>query len=224
MRVRIAVALVLALGLAGCVQLEPARIPDRLLEGAGGNGWEKNLSASQSEPDSAQAGLAKSQTLVYEDRARDGEGYPATFTLTTLRTFFRPTESDTRERVQEAIRKEAEGRGIEIVGAAATGERRLANGADSLWFVYNGSVERTSTLFRSADARVKVYGEVFQCEATKGVIVAVGLAQISDARRVGSVQLPTEEEPTTWRELAADPRGSLEGIRGSDGLAYNIVC
>jgi len=223
-RIAPAFALALAVVTSGCVDLAPARVPDRLLEGSGGNGWEKNLTASEREPDSAQAGLAKSQTLVYEDRARDGEGYPGSLTLTTLRTFFRPTESDTRDRVQEAIRSEAETRGIRIEGGAATGERRLANGADSLWFVYNGTVQRSGTLFRSTDASVKVYGEVFQCEATKGVVVAVGLAQVSDVRRVGGVQLPTEQDPLTWREIAADPRGSLEGIRGSDGLAYNVAC
>ena len=224
MRLTLPLALALALALTGCVDLQPARVPDRLLEGAGGNGWEKNLSASQREPDSSQAGMAKSQTLVYEDRARDGDGHPGSLTITTLRTFFRPTESDTRDRVQEAIRDGAEARGIRIEGSAATGERKLANGADSLWFVYNGSVQRSGTLFRSTDARVKVYGEVFQCDATKGVIVAVGLAQVSDVRSVGGVRLPTEDDPLTWREIVADPRGSIEGIRGSDGLAYNLAC
>lgn len=222
MRRPLALALVAALALTGCVELEAARIPDRLLEGPGGNGWEKNLTASQAEPISS--GSAKSQTLVYEDRARDGNGYPGTLTVTTLRTFFRPAEGDTRDRVQAAIHDEAEGRGIRIEGAAATGERKLGNGEDSLWFVYNGSVQRSGTLFRSTDARVKVYGEVFQCEATKGVIVVVGLAQTTDVRRVGGVQLPTEDDPTTWREIAADPRGSLEGIRGSDGLSHNLAC
>lgn len=223
---RLALALLLALlaSSAGCVELEPARIPDRLLEGAGGNGWEKNLTASQAEPESASAGFAKSQTLVYEDKARDGEGYPGTLTVSTLRTFFRPTESDTRDRVQAAIRSEAEARGIRIEGNAATGERPLANGETALWFVYDGSVQRAGTLFRSNDARVKVYGEVFQCSASKGVAVIVGLAQTTDVRRVGGVPLPTEDDPTTWREIVADPRGSIESIRGSDGLSYNVAC
>lgn len=222
-RAALASLVVLMVATSGCVDLEPSSIPDRLLEGAGGNGWEKNLTASQREPDSARWGLAKSQTLVYEDKRSDA-GYPGTLTVTTLRTLMRPTESDVRDTVQEHIRQEAEARGLRIEGTASTGERRLANAEDSLWFVYNGSVQSSGTLFQSRDARVKIYGEVFECAASKSLVVVVGLAQITDVRRVGGVQLPSEEDPTTWREIAADPRGSLEGIRGSDGLAYNVAC
>lgn len=216
-------ALVGALLLAGCVQLEPSQIPDRLIEGPGGNGWEKNPSASQSEPDSAQWGLAKSQALVYEDRRSD-EGYPGTMTVTTLRTLLRPTEERVVEVVRERIREEAENRGVSIEGAPTTGTRKLANGADAQWFVYNGSVESSGTFFQSRNARMKIYGEVFQCAEGKQVVAVVGLAQITDVRSVGGVPLPSEADPTTWREIAADPRGTIEGIRGSDGLGYNVTC
>ncbi|HUR69440.1 MAG TPA: hypothetical protein VM370_09355 [Candidatus Thermoplasmatota archaeon] len=226
MRPPLALTLVLALAMSlvtGCVKLEPARVPDRLLEGGGGNGWEKNQTASQREPDEAKLGLAKSQTLVYDDKRSD-DGYPGTLTVSTLRTLLRPTDTKVRENVQERIRDAAEARGLRIDGNAATGERRLANGADSQWFVYNGSVQSTGSLFQSRDARVKIYGEVFSCAETKEVVVVVGLAQTTDVRRVGGVPLPSEEDATTWREIASDPRGSIEGIRGSDGLAYNVQC
>lgn len=223
MRRVLVLTLVVASLSAGCVDLEPARIPDRLLEGQGGNGWEKNLTASQDEPQGSAAGTAKSQTLVYEDKRSD-EGYPGTMSVTTLRTLVRPTEEKVRDVVQERIREDAESRGLRIEGQPATGSRKLANGEESLWFVYDGSVQSTGTLFQSRDARVKVYGEVFQCAATKGVVVLVGLAQTTDVRRVGGVQLPSEEDPTTWREIVADPRGGIEAIRGSDGLAYNVQC
>jgi hypothetical protein len=221
----LALALALALALPGCSlggdDFDPATIPDKHLEGAGGNGWEKNLSASQSEPEGGRT--AKSQTLVYEDK-RSTEGYPGTLTVTTLRTLVRPTESTVRETVQERIREEAESRGLRIEGNAVTGTRKLAVGEDSQWFVYNGSVQSTGSLFQSRDARVKIYGEVFQCDEARTLVVLVGLAQTSDVRRVGGVPLPGEEDPTTWREVVADPRGSIEGVRGSDGLSYNVAC
>lgn len=220
---RLALALTLALALftAGCVELSPARIPDRLIEGRGGNGWEKNLTASQSEPEGGS--FSKSQALVYEDKRSD-DGYPGTMTVSTLRTLMRPTEERLRDVVQERIRDEAEERGVQIEGAPTTGERRLANGEDSFWFVYNGTVESSSGFFQARNARVKIYGEVFQCAEEKTLVAVVGLAQITDVRSVGGVQLPSEADPTTWREIASDPRGSIEGIRGSDGLGYNVVC
>lgn len=207
---------------SGCVDdLAPASIPDRLLEGRGGNGWEKNFTASQAEP--VGSGTAKSQALVYEDRRSD-EGYPGTLTVTTLRALTRPTESKLRDDVQARIRDAAEDRGLRIEGDAETGDRRLANGAESLWFVYNGTVDSTGNFFTTRNARVKIYGEVFECAAEKTLVVIVGLAQTSDVRSVGGVPLPSESDPTTWREIAADARGSIESIRGSDGLAYNAQC
>lgn len=214
-------AVVVCLLSAGCVDLAPASVPDRLLEGRGGNGWEKNLTASQQEPEGGRT--AKSQSLVYEDR-RSEDGYPGTLTVTTLRTLMRPTEGSVRGDVQARIRDAAEARGLRIEGEAETGERRLANGADALWFVYNGTVQSSGAFFSTRNARVKVYGEVFECVEEKTLVVVVGLAQITDVRYVGTVQLPSEADPTTWREIAADPRGSIEGIRGSDGLAYQVRC
>lgn len=203
---------------AGCVEVSPARIPNRLLEGAGGNGWAVNQTASQDEPTGSS--FSKAQSLVYEDR-RSEEGYPGTLTVSTLRALMRPREEAVRDTVQERIREEAESRGVTIQGSAVTGERRLGNGADSLWFVYNGSVS-SAGFFSARDARVKIYGEVFECG--KAIVVVVGLAQTTDVRSVGGVPLPSEADPTTWREIASDPRGSIEGIRGSDGLAYNVQC
>ena len=224
MRRVLALALALAFTLsAGCVDVSPARIPDKLLEGRGGNGWEKNLTASQDEPDSANMGTAKSQALVYEDK-RSEEGYPGTMTVSTLRTLLRPTEEKVLDVVQESIREEAESRGVRIEGAPTEGDRKLANGETSHWFVYNGTVQSAGGIFQTRNARVKIYGEVFECSGTKSVVAVVGLAQITDVRSVGGVPLPSEADPTTWREIAADPRGSIEGIRGSDGLGYNVLC
>lgn len=222
-RPALALALLALLVTSGCVELSPSRIPDRLLEGQGGNGWEKNLTASQESASSSSWGTAKSQSLVYEDRRSD-EGYPGTMTVSTLRTLMRPTEESVRDIVQERIREEAESRGVRIEGAPATGERRLANGEDSLWFVYNGTVQSAGGLFQTRNARVKIYGEVFECTEPKTVVAVVGLAQTTDVRSVSGVPLPSEADPTTWREVAADPRGSIEGIRGSDGLGYNVTC
>lgn len=222
MRALAATLVLVVLALAGCVELTASRVPDRLLEGSGGNGWEKNQTASQREPASASWGTSKSQTLAYEDRRSD-EGYPGTLTVTTLRSLLRPSQDTVLEVARESIRKEAERKGVDVQGSPTTGTRQLANGAQASWFVYDGSVS-SSAFFQERNARVKIYGEVFQCAAQKTVVVTVGLAQITDVRSVGGVPLPSEEDHATWREIAADPRGSIEGIRGSDGLGHNVTC
>jgi hypothetical protein len=213
-------ALVLLLsGLSGCVDLEAARIPDKLLEGPGGNGWEKNATASQAEPESSGSGTAKTQTLVYEDR-RSREGYPGTLTVTSLRTLVAPSQDKVLSTVEARIREEAGRKGIAIQGAPSKGTRVLHDGAEASWFVYEGKVSTAGFFSRNAD--VKIFGEVSQCGKT--VVAVVGLAQTTDVRSVGGVVLPSDPDPATWREMVADPRGTIEGVRGSNGLAYNVMC
>lgn len=223
MRARpLAIVLVLALALPGCVSLTPAKVPDRLLEGRGGNGWAKNQTASQSEPTSAQFGMAKIQALVYEDR-QSSQGFDGTLTVITLRQLLRPSESSVQEKVQPAVRDAAQAKGVRIEGAPATGTRTLANHNAASWFVYNGTVDQAG-FFTARNAKVKIFGEVFQCPERKTIVVTVGLAQITDVRSVGGVPLPSDPDPTTWKEIVGDPRGTIEGARDSDGLAYNVQC
>ena len=218
------VAALLAAPLAGCLEIHAARIPDRLLEGRGGNGWAKNATASQKEPASAQGGLVKTQSFVYEDRTSDdaGRGFDGSLSVTTLRTVLRPSEEKLRDEVKERVRKEAESKGIRIGGDPEDGTRTLANKAEAFWFAYTGTVSKAG--FFSQSAEVRVFGEVSQCTEEETVVVLVGLAQVSDVRSVGGVTLPSDPDDTTWREIVSDPSGRVEGIRGSDGLAYNVAC
>ena len=225
MRLAVTLAVVLlAVPLSGCLDLHAARIPDRLLEGRGGNGWTKNGTASQKEPTSTQMGLVKTQALVYEDRTSDenGNGFDGSLSVTTLRTVLRPSEEKLRDELKDRVRKEAESKGIRISTDAVEGTRALANGADAFWFTHKGTVSKAG--FFSQSAEVRVLGEVSQCADEETVVVVVGLAQVSDVRSVGGVVLPSDPDDATWREIVSDPRGRIEGIRGSDGLAYNVAC
>lgn len=216
----LALALALALLSPGCLDLSVARVPDRLLEGAGGNGWEKNLTASQREPQSSQGGLVKTQALVYEDR--QNPAYAGTLTVASLRALLRPNEEALRDTVQVRLADEARAKGIRLQGGPATGTRHVASGGDSFWFVYNGTVQTTG--FFAQSAQVKVFGEVFACSQQRTDVVVVGLASTTDVRSIGGIPIPSDPDFTTWQEIVGDPRGSVEGYRASDGLAYNVQC
>lgn len=170
-------------------------------------------------------GFVKTQAIVYEDRTSDekGDGFDGSLSITTLRTLLRPSEESLRDTIQERVRAEAESKGIRIAGGPTEGTRRLANGQDSFWFTYEGTVSRT-TFFQSQSAQVRVFGEVTQCPDEKTVLALVGLAQVSDVRTIGGVPVSSDPDPETWREIVGDPLGKIEGYRGSDGLAYNVAC
>lgn len=217
---RALVVLVALTALAGCLDLTAARVPDRLLEGSGGNGWARNASASQKAP--VGGSTEKTQTLVYED-AHPSPGYPGTLTVTTLRTLLSPSRDKVIDIVQQRIHDDATAKGITLQGDATRGTRTLANKGESSFFVYRGNVSTQG--FFSRDAQVKIFGEAWQCPGGKTVVATVGLAQVTDVKSVGGVILPGDTvDETTWSEMVADPRGSIDGQRGSDGLAYNVEC
>lgn len=216
--------LVLCVASQGCVDIVAARVPDKLLEGRGGNGWERNATASQGEPTSSSFGFQKTQSLAYEDSVAE-PGYPGVLVVSTLRTVPSPSGERIKDHVQETIRTEAEKKGIVLNGNPRTGTRALANGETSDWFVYTGNVSSTGGFF-TRNAEVRIFGEVFECREHRTVVATVGLAQVSDERRVTPLPIggPSDRDTTTWREIVADPKGNIDGLRGSDGLAYNVVC
>lgn len=214
-------ALALALLLPGCLDLKAARVPDRLLEGPGGNGWQKNQTASQS---SASGGMTeKSQTLAYDHPAAARPGYQGSLAVSTLRTLLRPSEESVRATLSDQIRERAQRQGISLQGSPAQGERRLANGASAFWFAYDGVVSASGGFF-STNAQVKIFGEVFQCPSAKTVVATIGMAQTTNARSVLGVPTSNDVDASTWNAIVADPSGTIGGIRGSGGLAYNVVC
>jgi hypothetical protein len=204
---------------SGCLDLTPAKVPDRLLQGSGGNGWVRNATASQKEPTSAQGGLLKTQAFVYEDRQ---SSYSGSLTITTLRTLVRPSEDSLRSTVQDRIRQEAQAKGLRITAGPTTGTRAVAAAGESFWFLYNGTVQSAGFFSQSQD--VKIFGEVFQCGSQKTEVVTVGLAATTDVRSIGGVVIPSDPDLSTWSEIVQSPKGSVEGYRGSEGLAYNVAC
>jgi hypothetical protein len=215
------VVLAMAAGTAGCLDLVAAHVPDNLLEGSGGNGWARNDSGSQTEPVSSQGGFVKTQSLVY-DQLDANAGYPGTLTVTTVRTLLRPSEDKLRGLIQDTVREQAQAKGIDVTSGPLQGTRVVAAGATAFWFLYNGTV--TSGGFFSQSAQVKLYGEVFQCAAHKTDVVTVGLAQTTDVHSLGGIPIPSDPDYRTWQAIVEDPGGTIEGYRGSTGLAYNVVC
>lgn len=223
----LAVVLLASVSLAGCLDLQAAVVPSRYLEGPGGNGWERNATVSEREARSASLGLTKVQTLFYQDRAKDDEGFGGLLQVTTLRTLFTPTEESLHERLGEQLRKAAAARGIRLDGEPYGGSREVGSGAESLYIVFNGTVVKEPEGFGEVftrNARVKILGEVWQCREERTSVVTVALTQVTSGRSVGAIPFSNSADAATWREVVADPVGSIDGVRGERGLAYHVEC
>lgn len=225
-RAGVAALLSSALLLAGCTgTLVPARVPEELLQGSGGNGWEPDPAHTDGQPRSESLGLVQRQTLAYADDARGGNGgYPASLALTTLKLLPAPSEAQLRDILREQVRERSEASGIRLGAQVVEGARTLGDGHRTLFFVFDGNVTGTGPLFTTRDAASKILGEVWNCPESGTSVAAVGLAQVSTVRSVGGVPLPAEQDARNWRELAADPQGGVDGQRGADGLLYNARC
>lgn len=226
MRARLAALLALALGTAGCTgPLAAASIPGSFLGGDGGNGWERDAAHSDAAPQAESLGLAQRQTLAYLDDGKGGNGgYPASLALTTLKLFPAPGESQLRDIVQQQVRQRSEEQGIALGNQALQGSRTLADGHTTLFFVFTGTVTGRGALFTTTNATAKILGEVWSCPESGTSVAAVGLAQVSSAQSIGGVPLPGQEDPRNWRELAGDPRGSVDGQQAGDGVLWHAVC
>lgn len=219
---RVAVTLAVALVvLPGCLTVTPAHVPDSVLRQHAG--WETDPDHSQSEPTGGRFSVSRQQALAYQDEGESGDGYAASLSVITLRTVVTVDEESLLDQVQALVKDAAESRGIRVDGEATKGERDLANGASSRFFVYNGTVTQESGLF-TRDAKTKILGEVFRCRAERTSVVVVGLAQVTDSRSIGGVPFPSNQDPATWHEIVRDPTGTIEGVRGRGGLAYSVAC
>lgn len=214
MRTWLLVAL-LAVPVAGCIEIVDAGIPQPLLAA---HGWRENATARTSR--SEWFGLARADMRVYEDRAA---GHPGRLWVHTLKAPVTPDEEALVPKLRERVEAEAERQGIALRTVDDSGERTLLNGARSTWFAYNGS-SSSSSGFVTQNAEVHVFGEVWACRAARTVVVVVGIAQVTDAKTYGGILTQPNRDPSTWNEIVADPEGTVEGRRGNDGLAWNAVC
>jgi hypothetical protein len=201
----------------------PARVPDSLL--GNGSGWAADAGHSDAQPQSQSLGLVQRQTLAYTDDGKHGNGgYPANLALTTLKLFPTPSRDQLRDIVQQQVKEQSQAQGIQLGNQALQGSRTLADGHTTLFFVFTGTVTGQGSLFTSSNATAKILGEVWNCGEAGTSVVAVGLAQVGSASSLGGIPLQNQENPQNWRELAADPHGSIDNQQGGDGLVDNAVC
>ncbi|HWG90543.1 MAG TPA: hypothetical protein VNZ52_06790 [Candidatus Thermoplasmatota archaeon] len=217
-------------GTSGCLSFQVAHVPDKYLEGVGGNGWEKVQNRSMPEPASEWMGFKKTQTLVYADRATDGEGYPGTLTLITLRSLSTANPDTLKDLIKAQVKEKAEAGNLAIKGDPVEGSRALGNGATSTYFVYTGTVSATG-FFTEKNAEARIIGEVWTCDDAKTNVIAVGFAQVASRTTTGGIQLPggtpassRGADTTTWNEIVADPKGGVGSIKGDRGLIWNVAC
>lgn len=211
----------LALVSTGCVNLDPAALPNSVLDVENRNGWVRDTANSTG----VQGGYFSKQAVkAYRDDATDDRGFKGFVQIVSLRGMLSPDREELQERVEQRLRENAEAKGLRLDQRVQEGQRNLANGALSFFVVFNATATESEGFFTS-NMRVKIIGEVFRCTGG-ATVIASGSAQVEGetSSSIGGVQTDREYKPRTWAEIVRDPQGSIEGFQGGDGLIHNIRC
>ena len=187
------------------VSFKPAYIGDEFLVG----GWLE--SPVKRERGEGLLGLEKWSSYTYEI----DDVYPASVTVTTIKTIIMMNEDELREKTLEAINN-AEEQGILIENDSVVSWRVLKNGHKTTYMLYNG----TNTSFDPPE-KIKVIGEVWNCGISGTSIIVIGIAQITDYANG-----KTEVDTSNWEKIVSDKEGTfgISGYKNTDGLIYNIIC
>ena len=185
--------------LSGCVNLTCSYISDSLLN----NGWYEDLSLRNT--GSQFLGLDKWCSSTYEIQGK----YPATLTLTTMKSLVLSDENELFEKTKDAISKTFKDRFN--ITEVLSGERTISKGHKSHFSIYDG-------IDSSSHQKVRLIGEVWNCATSGTSIICVGFAYTTNEN------LPDVENLENWQKIVMDPSGTIDNSFGEIGLIYNVDC
>lgn len=199
--------------LAGCFGVVRAHVPDAVLS----DGWrETDRGGGQ-----RWLGLAAEwEHVVYETNVTGfGGPYPASLTLLSLEVLGRLSRGELRDALEEQVRDSAERQGIALEqDSEQRGERRTASRLGTQWFTYRGVASPSADLFNPGQS-VRILGEVWNDGRSEISVLAVGMAQTTGPGPTGRF-FPDLQ---SWGKIVADPDGTIDGARGTEGLVWNVV-
>lgn len=197
--ITVTVMLILLVTFSGCVTLSRAYVPDSIVS----DGWHENTALRNT--GSQFLGLEKWSSSTYEINGK----YPASLTVTTVKSLVLPDEGDLKNRITETIEETFQNR-VQL-NDSIVGERTLLEQHTTMYILYNGTDKVN-------DEKVKIIGEVWNCGTSGTSIICIGFAYITDADD------PDIENTENWQKIVMDPQGKVEGNIGEEGLIYNINC
>lgn len=186
---------------SGCVNINCAYIPDMIIT----DGWYENLSLRNT--GSQFLGLEKWCSSVYEINGK----YPATLTITTLKTLILTDEEELYKKITETIEKTFQDRVKLNISTKHNGARSLEKKHQTLYTIYDGfSINKNE--------KIKIIGEVWNCGNSGISVICIGIAYITNNENLSI------ENTDSWQKIVMDPSGAIENSTGKEGLIFNIHC
>ncbi len=197
----IALMLVLLVAFSGCVNISCSYIPDLVIT----DGWHENLALRNT--GSQFLGLEKWCGSVYEINGK----YPASLTVTTIKTLILTDEEDLQKKTIETIEETFQDSIQLNESTKLTGERTILKKHKTMYMIYDG-------IDTNRNEKIKIIGEVWNCGTSGTSIICIGMAYITNNGN------PTIENTENWQKIVMDPGGTIGSFTGEEGLIYNVHC
>ena len=199
-----AILITLIAASSGCLELKSAYVSDSVLT----DGWEEDTSLRNS--GSQFLGLEKWADATYEISGN----YPATLTVTTIKTLVLMDESQLQQKTKETINTTLKESTSLNKSSEVTGERYLLKAHKTMYVIYNG-IDNTDNSYE----KVKIIGEIWNCATCGTSVICIGVAYLTNNKDNSS-----SENTENWEKIIMGPDGIIEGSTGENGLIYNVIC
>jgi len=161
------------------------------------DGWYEDF--EDEEKGSGLLGMEKWSTKVYR------KGDTAYLSVTSLRFIILHDKEKLLEKVDADILNQAVKYGINMnYSSRINGKRETCGGHETVFVVYTGEKDGHEYRF---------IGEVWSCSKSGISVICMGYADVSEIDGIRG-----------WKEMVEDPEGTIEGLKGENGLIYNVVC
>jgi hypothetical protein len=184
---------------SGCVDLTCAYVKDSAVT----DGWYENTALRNTGMQFL--GLEKWCSSTYEINGK----YPASLTVTTLKTLVLTDEKEIQKKTRETI-EETFLNSIQL-NENTSGERTLQNNHKTMYILYDG-------IDTKKDENVKIIGEVWNCGTSGASIICIGVAYVTNK------EIPDVENTDNWQKIVMDPSGTIDSAFGEQGLIDNVHC
>lgn len=163
------------------------------------------------------------ETRYALDPADGGPPFPGTLQVFSIRAPTRVPADDLIRLAEQAVEDGAEDYNIAFEGDPVEGQRVLASGVRTHWFLRNGVTTEGGEFF-DEQVRIRILGEAGHDGRSSTSFLAIALVQVERA-----VQCPLvaacqpERSEATWIQVVGDPDGSVAGASSQTGFIDHLV-
>jgi hypothetical protein len=215
----LAMAVLAALLLPGCLEPFQVRVPDGILAQA--PGWVVTPNGVVG----GTLGPKFRETRYTLDRDPDAAApFSGTLQVFSIRSVSRLDSSELLDTARGLVEDGAIEQNIVLAQGEVSGKRTLASGVPTLWFAREGRTAQSGDLFEQ-DVGVRILGEVGHDGRSDTSLLVVAMAQVSRTNQCPILVncQPQETNLQTWSQMVGDGQGTVQGTKSQSGFIANLV-